>query len=99
MNASKQEISDVLRQRKIEYLERQLANDHGDYNISDRSRAHFQTLVYKIDTIPAYLATDWISQHPGAKVVTKLRMGDYVDGTWLADRKLSTQSQNHKCTL
>ena len=80
VNCSKKEISDVLRTERNAYLLEQLTHDHGNYNISDLSRATFQPLVYKIDSIPQYLVTDWISQHPGTRVITKLRVGHYVDG-------------------
>ena len=96
---SKMEISEALRREKARYLQEQLTTDHGDYNISARSRTIFHDLVYDTDQIPLYLTIDWIAQHPGGRIVTKLRFGDYVDGKWLTDRKLATLTPEHICKL
>ena len=99
MKWSKKDISDVINAEKDRYFLEQLTTDYGDYTLSIRSRTTFQELVHNTSTIPLYLTIDWVSLHPGGKIVTKIRLGEYVDEAWLAARKLMTLNPKYTWTL
>ena len=67
------------------------------YHATRRRPAHAD-LVYRVGKIPVYLNDRLASLHKGAKVITKIRLGDYVDEEWQASRNLVVRRPNHTCS-